>query len=477
MAESKLYALNELPQVQPVTGQSELYKYGSNDFYPNELVNIINNSSSAKNCLRKLQSYIVGNGFANLALNEQKIDGKRYIDLLAEIAYQVALFEAVAIRVVYGKQAEKDENGNSLIVDGEIIFRPIVIGLEVLSIEKLRKRKDGIIVYNPNRQYSDKPSDRVFYKPFESLTDAELLNFVDEQKGLQPHEKGMVLYAIMKQPQADIYPLPAWATNKEAVKAQGLIFQFLEGELENGFFPSMVVTVNGDPQQTTLTEGQEQGESFPEVFKKAIKENVGAKNAGRVAVLFQSNPDMKVSFEQINSNAKTEELVNLSDGINQMIATVFNIPLSLANVATAGSLGSNQQMRLEIDWFNDSLSVYRHFIAGVFAKLFGVGDWALNPKNPFMAIDPALVAVLTPDEIRAKFGEVPLTKEVIDKTPAEIQAETIITKLSSFSALLQNKVFDILTVNEQRGLLGLAPVEGGSKIPTPNLTPAPNESV
>ncbi len=409
MAESKLYALNELPQVQPVTGQSELYKYGSNDFYPNELVNIINNSSSAKNCLRKLQSYIVGNGFANIGINTQSIDGKRYIDLLAEIAYQVALFEAVAIRVVYGKQSEKDENGNSLIVDGEIVFKPIIIGLEVLSIEKLRKRKDGIIIYNPNRQYSDKPSDRVLYKPFESLTDAELLNFVDEQKGLQPHEKGMVLYAIMKQPQADIYPLPAWATNKEAVEAQGLIFKVLGGELKNGFMPSLVITVNGDPHQNTITEGQEEGESFPEQFKKTIKENIGPDYAGRVAVFFQSNPEMKILFEQINSNANTEQLVNLSAAINEMVATIFNIPLSLANVATAGSLGSNQQMRLEIDWFNDSLSVYRQFIGSVFAQLFNIGNWELSPKNPFMAIDPALVAVLTPDEIRNLFGYEPLT--------------------------------------------------------------------
>jgi len=66
-------------------------------------------------------------------------------------------------------------------------------------------------------------------------------------------------------------------------------------------------------------------------------------------------------------------------------------------------------MRLEIDWFNDSLSVYRQFIGSVFAQLFGIGNWELSPKNPFMAIDPALVAVLTPDEIRNLFGYEPLT--------------------------------------------------------------------
>jgi hypothetical protein len=328
--------------------------------------------------------------------------------LLSEIAYQVALFEAVAIRLVYGKQAVKDENGNTKMIGKDIVFQPIIIGIEVLSIEKLRKRKDGIIVYNPNRQYNDNPKDRVNYEPFRRCTDAELLEFIDSQNGLEDYEKGMVLYAIMKQPQADIYPLPAWATNKEAVKAQGLIYQFLEGELENGFFPSMVVTVNGDPVQSALTEEERKGDSFVEVFKRTIKENVGAKNAGRIAVFAQSNPDMKIDFTQINSNAKTEELVNLSDGINQMVATVFNIPLSLANVATVGQLGSNQQMRLEIDWFNDSLSLFRHFITGVFTDLFGVGDWELNPKNPFMAIDPVLATVLTPDEIREMFGFEPL---------------------------------------------------------------------
>jgi hypothetical protein len=406
--DKKLFALNELPRVQPVIGDNEIYKYGANDFYPNDLVAIINNSSSAKNCLRKLQSYIVGNGFKNIPLNYQKIDGKRYIDLLSEIAYQVALFEAVAIRLVYGKQAIKDENGDSLIVDEQIVFQPIIIGIEVLSIEKLRKRKDGIVVYNPNRQYNDNPKDRVNYEPFRRCTDAELLEFIDEQSGLEDYQKGMVLYAIMKQPQADIYPLPAWATNKEAVKAQGLIYQFLEGELENGFFPSMVVTVNGDPVQSALTEDERKGDSFVEVFKRTIRENVGAKNAGRIAVFAQSNPDMKIDFTQINSNAKTEELVNLSDGINQMVATVFNVPLSLANVASVGSLGNNQQMRLEIDWFNDSLSLFRHFITGVFTDLFGIGDWQLSPKNPFMAIDPVLATVLTPNEIREIFGFEPL---------------------------------------------------------------------
>jgi hypothetical protein len=65
-------------------------------------------------------------------------------------------------------------------------------------------------------------------------------------------------------------------------------------------------------------------------------------------------------------------------------------------------------MRLEIDWFNDSLSLFRHFITGVFTDLFGVGDWQLSPKNPFMAIDPVLATVLTPDEIREMFGFEPL---------------------------------------------------------------------
>jgi hypothetical protein len=117
---------------------------------------------------------------------------------------------------------------------------------------------------------------------------------------------------------------------------------------------------------------------------------------------------MKINFEQLNSNAKTEELVALSDGINQMIATIFNIPLSLANVATAGQLGSNQQMRLEIDWFNDSLSVFRDFLTSVFATVLPMVDWSITPKNPFMAIDPALEKVSTPNEIRAMFGVPPL---------------------------------------------------------------------
>jgi hypothetical protein len=410
----KVIALNELPEVRPVTGQADIYKFGSDDFYPNDLVKVINNSSSAKNSLRKLQSYIVGNGFTNVALNTQGINGRTYKDLLTEMAYQTALFEAVALRVVYGKATKVDANGERLIVDGEIVFQPIVLSVEVLSIEKVRKRKDGKIVYNPNRQYDNSKKYDVIYPAFEAMSDAELLAFVDSQNKLKPEEKGMVLYSMMRQPQADIYPLPAWAANKEAVESQGHIFSLLKGELQNGFYPSLIVTVAGDPHESYLTEnGAEgkEGDSFVKQVKDGIRANTGAADGGNVVVFAQSNPDMKINFEQLNSNAKTEELVALSDGINQMIATIFNIPLSLANVATAGQLGSNQQMRLEIDWFNDSLSVFRDFLTNLFATVLPMVDWSITPKNPFMAIDPALEKVLTANEIREMFGFEPLQIE------------------------------------------------------------------
>jgi len=88
---------------------------------------------------------------------------------------------------------------------------------------------------------------------------------------------------------------------------------------------------------------------------------------------------------------------------------LFSASSFLFNAASiAGQLGSNQQMRLEIDWFNDSLSVFRDFLTNVFATVLLMVDWTITPKNPFMAIDPALEKVLTANEIREMFGFEPL---------------------------------------------------------------------
>jgi hypothetical protein len=393
---SQFSARNEMPVVPPINnngGANNWYKYGSEDRYPNWLIQDVNNSSTARNCIEKITTYLAGNGFSGFNGNE--VIGNK---LLNEIAMQMAIFKGFALLICYKVGTIQDENGN--------YYKPQIAEIEVLPLELCRKYKDGRIMYNPNLYFDNNRKEQIIYDEWKPKTDYQRLQEIEAQKD-EPY-KGTVLYTYMPAVGAYIYPIPAWAANREAVQAEGELSQMLSGQLKNGFMPSMVALVTGDLSNNSITEAEEVQENPAQQISRMIADNVGARNAGGTVVINMPDPDGKIDFKVINPNTNSAEIVNLQKMICENIARIFNISPILVGISNAGQLSSNQQIAVEIKRLNIDLQPLRDFICNTLNLVTGL-QLSIIESKPITDIDPVLEKVLTADEIREIYGYEPLT--------------------------------------------------------------------
>jgi hypothetical protein len=390
-------ARNEMPVVPPIIssgGSTNWYRYGIEDRYPNWLVQDINNSSTARNCIEKITTYLVGNGFSGFNGNE--IIGN---NLLSEIAMQMAVFRGFALLIKYKVGQMQDDNGN--------YYKPQIADIEVLPLELCRKFKDGRIMYNPNLYFDNNKKEQIIFDEWKPKTDYQRLQEIESQKDKE--YKGTILYRYMPAVGAYIYPIPAWAANREAVQAEGELSQMLSGQLKNGFMPSLVALVTGDISNNTITEGEQVLENPAQQISRMIADNVGAKNAGGTVVINMPDPDGKIDFKVINPNTNSAEIVNLQKMICENIARIFNISPILVGISTSGQLSSTQQIAVEIKSLNINLQPLRDFICQILNEVTGL-QLSIIESKPITDIDPVLEKVLTADEIREIYGYEPLTK-------------------------------------------------------------------
>jgi hypothetical protein len=278
--------------------------------------------------------------------------------------------------------------------------------MEVLPLELCRKYKDGRIMYNANLYFSNNRKEEIIYDEWKPKTDYQRLQEIEEQKD-KPY-KGTVLYTFMPAAGAYIYPIPAWAANREAVQAEGELSQMLSGQLKNGFMPSLVALVTGDISNNVITENNQVQENPAQAISKMIADNVGAKNAGGTVVVNMPDPDGKIDFKVINPNTNSAEIVNLQKMICENIARIFNISPVLVGISNAGQLSPNQQIATEIKRLNIDLQPLRDFICRMLHVVTGL-QLSIAQSNPITDIDPVLEKVLTADEIRNIYGYEPLT--------------------------------------------------------------------
>jgi hypothetical protein len=261
-------------------------------------------------------------------------------------------------------------------------------------------------MYNPNLYFDNNRKEQIVYDEWKPKTDYQRLQEIEAQKD-EPY-KGTVLYTYMPAVGAYIYPIPAWAANREAVQAEGELSQMLSGQLKNGFMPSLVALVTGDLSNNTITESETVQENPAQQISRMIGDNVGAKNAGGTVCINMPDPDGKIDFKVINPNTNSAEIVNLQKMICENIARIFNISPILVGISNAGQLSSNQQIAVEIKRLNIDLQPLRDFICNTLNKVTGL-QLSIIESKPITDIDPVLEKVLTADEIREIYGYEPLT--------------------------------------------------------------------
>lgn len=214
------------------------------------------------------------------------------------------------------------------------------------------------------------------------------------------------------QPNSYYWGLPDWISTNLYCEIEYRIARFNISQFENGFTPSAIVTMGGattDPDETS---------KFVDYFVDSFT-NTG--NDSKVLFYMLENPDYNIDVNVLNQ-VKEGQFTELATIAAQQIVTGCNWSPALAGIQTAGQLGSNQQLRTEF-------SKLQNMVVSPIQSLF----------------EKQLIApVLREAADFSSFSFTGLGVELAKVSPISLAGD-----------ILPNEV---LTVNEQREVLGYEPI-------------------
>ena len=361
-------------------GSKDYILYGHDNLLPNKCLKYINDSGTAKLCVAKVAEYIEADGFVSDIESAKKVNKyQKGDDFLRDIALQVSVFKGFALLV--------KRNGFDIPVEAD-----------VLSFEKIRRKKDGSgFYYNKNvgnEKY--KESEWVFYPEYNK-----------NARGIATqYPQGEIAYFYIRSAENPYYPIPDYyAGIEDIITSAELSKMDLELAL-NGFMPSALLTVIGDPNQVVQGETNKTNREVIEdtlaEFSGAVKDKNGLSGRFSLATMWAHTKEEVPVLQTFDAKAIIDASNTKRDAINRDVSRLFKVPPVLVGFSEATVLGNQQALSNSQKMLIDAVNSYQRFITESINEVF-VGDWSISQKTPAAVSDPALLAVLTEDELRRIF--------------------------------------------------------------------------
>ena len=453
---------DKLAPVEPTGTVGEKVKiisWGGNNMLPQDVIRIVYDSGTAEACIDKLALFIGGDGFTNQITAETRANEDQTLNqLLAEASYDLAFGfgAALIVRYTYGGEI------------GEVF---------VEEAGCVRKEKDGlgrwVVNYGLNEGKMNTADNRL-YMPFDPKASKEelaeqVLAAVASPEGYWGH----LYFAFTTKTGRQHYPVPSYYSGKEDLETDAAIAKYDLKNTVDGFFPDAYLTVVGPqyrggydedfkpgPGETPEDAPWQESEALNEL-KETLKGMKGSKTGASIGITVVDSKDEipDLQFFENGPNSK-----NMTDMVNRIVGKVcrlIGVPPVLIGVQEPGMLGNNQQIVNSIKLFGLVVKPRRKIFTEALAQLFPGLDLSVTPLDPVDYIDPAVIAKMTDDEIRALRGLPPLEK------PQDTEAEKTLKALNGLSPLVANKVLEKMTDEEVRSLIGLPPAEDSTTPPTP----------
>jgi hypothetical protein len=318
--------------------------YGEDDALPLRIAQAVEESPAAASCINTIAQFIKGSGFSEPDLQKFVIDqnGTTLWDFHCSLADSLALFWGFSVNFKYDKAGR-------------------IVNTFQLPFESCRFKEPGEkspyithIKYNP--YFGTLENKKEYTKEFSVFNPENVSKELSElNKEHRDQYPGQVFYYGKTSPLSRFYPKPKYWSAKEAIQADHKLQEFVNEELENGFFQSVIINMIGDPDapspnpehwtEETLSDGVTKKKKSTMTVGQAFNEWMGtnfsgSRKAGTALTMWSKNQDATAKVSGFPSTFASDQLIATRDSIIKIITIATEVPSILANISEGVSLGS-----------------------------------------------------------------------------------------------------------------------------------------
>lgn len=279
--------------------------YGTDNNLPQRIIDLNNESAVNKSIIENKVTYICGAGIDDTLYSGQPNTNEDWNTLIEKIAKDYTTFGGFCFQVVLNK------NGNN-------------VSLFHTDFSKIRVGETNeygtplnFFLSNDWRKTSGQ------YAP------AQIKAYASEEL-----QQGMPYLYYYKdyEPSLDYYPVPHYFSALNYIEADGLLGKFYRNSINNGFAPSVIITIPSNP-----------GEEAKQQFNKDMTSSfAGTNGANSIVVLYGESQDIKPEVTPFTASGNADLYNNVNDVIFQKIISAHRLSSpTLAGISGSGNLSGN----------------------------------------------------------------------------------------------------------------------------------------
>lgn len=377
------------------------FRLGTQDNFYNLIVDYINNSGTATQCIERCNQFVYGKGFKSEVFGKQKVNKDQVLnDLAEEIIQQINYYNGFAIQVKFNNNGDPSR-------------------YYILDLKTLRLREDGQFIYNPyfgerNAYNYHKKANDVIIPPYYAPRNEhditakriERKKMVADQIKRHGQQYGQILRVFKKGIgfNYDKYPVPSYVSGLNDILADGGLSVHEDTAVNNGFNAGVVVITH----KMDRSQKDDEGLSEYDHFVESQEQFIGAD----AAPIFHIETDLSKDQDKpmiipLNVQHQMDATENATMRIAKKVARLFGVPPVLIGIDTEGKLGDNQELVNKLKLFNLTLETKRRLIYKGLSELFPDAkkeDYELTPLDLFDHIPDNVIAQLNMDQLKEMYN-------------------------------------------------------------------------
>ena len=292
-------------------------KFGDYNSFPNDLIELYNNSSIHNTCINAIVDGIVGEGLTanpEWVLDRANSSNETWNDVYKKVATDYKLYGGFALEVIWNKSRTK------------------IADIYHIDFSWLRAKEKNYRGEIPGYYISDEWSEAYRYGTA-PIDDLPFLPVYNPQKNME--EPKQVFVYNPYRPGQKYYPLPDYVGALRDIELDIEVSNFHVNNIKNGLAPSLSIT-------TFTNANDEEREAIERMLQLQYS---GTNNAGNMLYMDVDSPENAPVITPIPQNGADGYYTTINDMVVQRILTAHRItsPMILG-IKTEGQLGGRAEV-------------------------------------------------------------------------------------------------------------------------------------